>query len=511
MKKLPIGIQDFSSLREQDCVYIDKTKYIYELIQENCIFFSRPRRFGKSLLCSTLQELFSGNRDLFKGLWIDQNTDYSWPVHPVIYLDLSIIYSNTVEILENSLMRNLNVIARLYKLDTIAQTTPGEMLQDMVILLQEKFGQKVVIIIDEYDSPIIDHIEDLQKAKELQAVLKKFYTCIKALNKYLRFIFITGITRFSKTSIFSGMNQLQDISMAPKYANLIGYTKSEISFYFNDHLQQIADDNKLDINGGVEEIKDMLHAWYNGYRFWGHQKLIKRGVESHNLERLYTPFSVINFLNEVNFKNYWFESGTPTFLIKILKQNKYPIESFENLKANANQLITLDIEDMPLSTLLFQTGYVTIKDYDSVHQQYLLDMPNYEVKDSLLKYILAVMTEHNILAISNELVDLGIALEAGDLDTFIDKIKKFYSTIPYTIAIDNEKYYQTIFFLLLQLVNLKPNVEIATNIGRIDLLVQTSKVLYLFEFKLNGSAKKALQQILDMKYYEAYQEKIKSK
>jgi Protein of unknown function (DUF1703)./Predicted AAA-ATPase. len=499
MKKLPIGMQTFSELIEENCVYVDKTKYIYELIQGKCVFFSRPRRFGKSLLCSTLQELFSGNRDLFNGLWIDKNTDYSWPIHPVIYLDLSMTDSDTPKELKDSLINSLNNIAEFYELGEIAGTTPGNMLEKIVIKLKKKFGQKVVIIIDEYDSPIIDHIEDLKEAKKLQDILRKFYTYIKGLDQHLRFVFITGITRFSKTSIFSGLNHLQDISMDLKFAHLIGYTKDEINLYFQKHLQKIADDKKLAESGNVEEIKNELHAWYNGYRFCDDEQ----EIEGKELARLHTPFSVLNFLDKAKFRNYWFQSGTPTFLIKILKHKKYPIESFENLTANFIELMSFDIENIQLSSLLFQTGYVTIKNYDPVYKHYLLEMPNYEVKDSLLKCILVAMTELSSTAINIELVNLKAALEAGDLESFINIIKKFYLTIPYTIAIKNEKYYQTIFLIFLQCINLKSDVEKATNIGRIDLLVQTSKVLYLFEFKLDGSAKKALKQILDMKYYEA--------
>jgi Protein of unknown function (DUF1703)./Predicted AAA-ATPase. len=501
MKRLPIGIQTFSEIINKNYVYIDKTKYIYELIQAKYIFFSRPRRFGKSLLCSTLQELFSGNRDLFKGLWIDQNTDYSWPVHPVVYLDLSTIYSNTAETLENSLISDLRDIAEFYELGEINQTTPGGMIKKIVVKLQEKFGEKVVIIIDEYDSPIIDHIDDLKKAKELQEVLRKFYTCIKGLDRYLSFVFITGITRFSKTSIFSGMNQLQDVSMIPKFAHLVGYTKDEINFYFNEHLQKITEDKKIFAKIGIEGVKNLIQIWYNGYCFCNEPQ-DQDGKES---ARLHAPFSILNFLYEANFKNYWFESGTPTFLIKVLKQKKYPIESFENLVANDQQLMTLDIKNIELSALLFQTGYMTIKAYDPKYKHYLLEMPNYEVKDSLLKCILAAMTELSSTEINIDLVNLKSALEADDLESFIDIMKKFYLKIPYTITIKNEKYYQTVFFVLLASVNLETNVEIATNIGRIDLLVQTSKALYLFEFKLDGSAKKALQQILDMKYYETHQ------
>lgn len=383
MKKLPLGIQTFSEVIKDGYVYIDKTKYIYDLIQGKYIFFSRPRRFGKSLLCSTLQELFSGNRDLFKDLWIDKNTDYSWPVHPVIYLDLSMTNSDTPKDLTNSLMRKLNKIAKSYTLGEIIQTTPGEMLEDLVILLQKKFVQKVVIIIDEYDSPIINHIEDLQKARELQEVLKIFYTYIKGLDRYLRFVFLTGVSHFAETSIFSGMNHLDNISMDPKFSNLIGYTEDEINLYFQEHLQKVLDAKKIIAKIGIEEVKNMLHSWYGGYSFC--RKLYDN--DEKEFDRLYAPFSILNFLDNAAFKNYWLESGTPTFLIKILKQKKYPIESFENLKADMNELMNLDIENITLSALLFQTGYVTIKDYDELYQRYSLEIPNYEVKNSLSSII----------------------------------------------------------------------------------------------------------------------------
>jgi hypothetical protein len=222
----------------------------------------------------------------------------------------------------------------------------------------------------------------------------------------LRFVFITGITRFSKTSIFSGMNQLKNISMDSKFAHLVGYTKDEIDFYFQEHLQKIVNDKKFFANIGVEGVKNMLHAWYNGYCFCSELQ----ETDEKELARLFTPFSVINFLDNADFRNYWFESGTPTFLIKVLKQKKYPVELFENLKADMNELMTFDIENIPLATLLFQTGYATIKDYDALYKRYSLEMPNYEVKDSLLKCVLTVMTAHSASTINTELIDLRIAL-----------------------------------------------------------------------------------------------------
>ncbi len=506
MKKLPLGIQTFAKIIETNCVYVDKTKYIYELIQGECFFFARPRRFGKSLLCSTLKDLFLGKKELFSGLWIDKNANYQWPIHPVIHMDLSQGSRATPEELRASLMRKLDSIAGHYGVEPLVHTTPGEMLESLAISLFKKFGSKnrVVLIIDEYDKPILDTIEKPDVAHKMREVLKNFYEVIKGLDEYLRFVFITGVTRFSKTSIFSGLNQLVNISMDPRFAHLVGYTRDEIIFYFHDHLQHIVDTKKMFAAGGIDGLETTIQRWYNGYRFWRDSSPTQPASEENSIARLYTPFSVLNFLYTADFSNYWFESGTPSFLIKIFEQQHYAIESFEHLTADMNELMTFDITKIPLTTLLFQSGYATIKSYDEDSQCYSLEMPNYEVKDSLLKSIVAAMTEQRTSTINTMLVELRRALEVGNIGIFIELIKQFYATVPYTIAIDKEKYYQTIFFIILQLVNLRPDVEKATNIGRIDLIVETNSTLYIFEFKLNKTAQEALNQIVDMHYHEAY-------
>ncbi|KKT23671.1 MAG: hypothetical protein UW09_C0003G0193 [candidate division TM6 bacterium GW2011_GWF2_43_87] len=502
MKRLPLGIQTFEKIIESDCVYVDKTSYIYELIQGGCFFFARPRRFGKSLLCSTLSSLFLGHRELFKGTWIEKSTNYKWPVHPVIHLDLSQVSRESPEVLNASLMRRLDIIAEEHDIGPIGHSTAGEMLGILVMRLFKKFGSKnrVVLIIDEYDKPILDHIEKIEIADKMREVLKNFYEAIKGLDKYLHLVFITGVTRFSKTSLFSGLNQLVNISMDPRFAHLVGYTEGELRFYFRDHLQHIVDEKNVSLKGGTDELVAMLQNWYDGYRFWRDLT----GKAADEIARLYTPFSVLNFLYTADFSNYWFESGTPTFLIKIFEQYHYSIESFENLTADMNELMTFDITNIPLTTLLFQSGYATIKNYDRVTQTYALEMPNYEVRDSLLKTIVASMAKQRVSEINSTLVELRQALEKENLDLFINTIKKFYSMVPYTITVDKEKYYQTIFFILLQLVSLRPDVEKATNIRRVDLIVETSRALYIFEFKLNKSAQEALKQIVDMHYHEAY-------
>lgn len=376
MKKLPLGLQAFSKVIKDGYIYVDKTKYIYELINENCVFFTRPRRFGRSLLCSTLKELFLGHRDFFKGLWIDKNTDYAWSVHPVISFDLSQVDTKSPDLLNESLMRQIDNIAEFYKLKPLKHKYPGEMLISLTMSLFKKFGRKnrVVIIVDEYDKPILDNIDKIEVAKGMQEVLRSFYGVIKRLDEYLRFVFISGITHISMESMFSGMSHLKNISMDPKYAALVGYTQDEISFYFKKRLERIAILNKI----YMDDLMQSLYVWYGGYNFCVEQK-----IEKQRLEGIFAPFSILIFLDKAELRNYWFESGTPSCLVKVLQKKKYPIEAFENLKAGTNELMTLDIENISLATILFMTGYVTIKSYDAVYRYYLLEAPNREVKNSL--------------------------------------------------------------------------------------------------------------------------------
>ncbi len=508
MKKLSLGTQTFSKIINDKCVYVDKTKYLYQLIQGNCYFLSRPRRFGKSLLCSTLKDFFLGKKELFNGLWIARHVNYSWSVHPVIHIDFSLIAHKTAEELSASLMRYLNDIATMYCVEKLATTTPGEMLRKLTIALFEKHESKncVVIIVDEYDKPILEHINNPDKANEMREILRLFYEFIKGLDEYLRFVFITGVCRFSKTSIFSGLNQLNDITMNPQYAHLVGYTEEEINTFFKDHLKQTA----YNRNMSTKELSTHLRILYNGYRFWQDQPIGLRSSSGNELARVYSPISILKFFDTSIFENYWFESATPTVLINLLKKNNYSVEEFAQLKASTDELATFEPDDLPLATLLFQTGYVTIKSYDSVSKNYLLEAPNQEVRESLFKYILSLVTQYRQSQINDRLQTLRHSLEINHIDQFIKQLKQFYTEVPYTIAINQEKYYQTIFYVILKLINMNPEVEKATNVGRIDTIIETNEVIYIFEFKLNVSAEVAMKQIVDMKYYEPYLERGKT-
>jgi hypothetical protein len=499
MKKLPIGTQTFSKIINGNYLYFDKTQYIYKLIQGECYFFARPRRFGKSLLCTTLKSLFLAQKDLFKGLWIESQSDYQWPFHPVIHIDfLGIPYSSPKE-LESSLMRYLIDIAQSYSLPPLESTSPKEVLKKLVMELARKTGTGVVIIIDEYDKPMLEHLHDINIAEKMRSILKHFYEVIKGLDEYLRFVFITGVSRFSQTSIFSGLNQMLDISMDPNFAHLVGCTEQELNSYATEYIQIMASEKKM----SYKDLADEMRSLYDGYRFWKDLPLRQLELKMEP-ERVYNPFSVINVLNSHSLENYWFKSGTPTFLIHLLKKQHFPVENLENLKADLSELETFEIDKLPLTTLLYQTGYLTIKIYDSTTKNFILTYPNNEVKEAFLNNILKLIGEFKINQINEYTKLLLDDLNQQNTTIFINRLKKFYALIPYSIHLDKEKYYQTIFFVLLKLIGADINVEIETNIGRIDAAIATKNNLYIIEFKLNKKASIALEQIKTTKYYQRY-------
>lgn len=349
----------------ENYLYIDKTRRIFELVKDDRYFFlSRPRRFGKSLLISTLEEFFLGNRDLFKGLWLEK-ADYGWPKHPVISLNFSDLDIDSATELKQSLALALDELAEDFGIDLSKYPTPGSKLKRLVKNLSEK--NSVVILVDEYDYPLLNNLSNLKVAEANRKVLRNFFSVVKSLDRYLRAIFITGVSKFSKTSIFSGLNNLNDISIDPVAADLLGYTEVELDNYLEPYIAQLAEKEQKT----VTVIRQEITQWYNGYRF------------SEAPIRVYNPFSVLYLLKKNKFTNYWFESGTPSYLVDLLAQQNYTLENIENAELSRKSLGTFDIGNLPLITLLFQTGYLTIHDYNSKDHTYKLDYPNKEVRESL--------------------------------------------------------------------------------------------------------------------------------
>lgn len=488
-KKLPIGIQTFSEVMQEDYVYIDKTEYIHTLITTGkCYFFSRPRRFGKSLLVSTLAEIFSGNRELFTGLAIT-SLPYDWQKHPVITISFSDLDCTSPQNLQNSLMRYLQHIANDYEIDLEKEGAPGEMLQNLVKKLAQK--APVALLIDEYDYAILKHVHNPEIASEMRETLKNFYAVIKGLDKYLKFVFLTGVSRFSKTSIFSGLNNLEDISLSSTYNALVGYTETEIINNFEPHITHSTDLLKTSTKQLLEEIR----IWYDGYRFTNEETAVK----------LYNPFSVLLFFKNSEFSNYWFESGTPTFLINLLKTRDYPIVDFEAIKATRSELGQFEVDAIDLKTLLFQTGYITIKSYNPHTTNYTLGFPNKECIDSLAEYIIKSMTTLPGAQLNDTVFLLHTAFKQNNLEKIYSILTMLFASVPYTIHIGEEKYYQTIFYLILKMIGAEIIVEEPTNIGRIDAIIQTTSTYFIIEFKINVPTTKALKQIKDKKYYQPYQ------
>lgn len=494
MKNLPIGVQTFSKLIEGNYLYIDKTEHIYNLFAKGgqYYFLSRPRRFGKSLLVSTLSEIFAGNMILFKGLWIYDKID--WTSHPVIHLDLSQLSFKTPDMLEEALDNNIKKIAENYEIEL-----------DQELFLKEKFGQlieklaqnqKVVILIDEYDKPIIEYLEagQIEIAKQIRTILKHFFAVIKASDRFLRFVFITGVSRFSKISLFSDLNNLTDITLFESYSNLLGYTQEEFDHYFPPYIERMAKKKNI----AVGYLKDTIRKWYNGYSWDG-----KRFV--------YNPYSILHLFAENSFGNFWFSTGTPTFLIKNIKEQQYDITEFENLPVDAFIFDNYDIGNLDAAALLFQTGYLTVKriTLDNEEKTYELSYPNHEVKNSLLTHLFGEYTQNKPAANTRLLKRMSRAIEAGDMEQFIREIKILFASIPYHIFIgDREAYYHSIIYLALSLSGAAITPEDPTNAGRIDAVVETSDKIINMEFKM-GDEKEALKQIKEKKYYEKFLNKGK--
>ena len=486
LKPLPVGIQTFRDIIEGGFLYVDKTEWIYDLIRysKGVYFLARPRRFGKSLLISTLAEIFAGNRDLFQDLWLHQSP-YQWTVHPVIRIDFSQGRINNVDDLERFLLWQYQQVAQTHQI-TLTRNNIDQQLQELIQKLAQQ--NPVVILIDEYDKPILDNIDNLAEAQQIRESLKSFYTTIKSMDAYLRFVFLTGISKFSKVGVFSGLNNLQDLSLNNKYATLLGITQSEIEDNFNPYLPDFCQQTGLDEAALLAKIKH----WYNGFCF------------SSYCQPVYNPFSLLLLFRTYEFQYYWFESGTPTFLLKLLKQQQYDVLQLENLTLNSLGFSSYEIENLDIIPILFQTGYLTIKHYDDKRQLYTLYYPNYEVERAFLYHLLGMFSSIQAGLTSGHLWNLIDALQAKDMAAFFQAINIFFANIPYDIHIKQEKYYQTIFYLIFKLMGLEITAEARTSRGRIDAVVELSDAVFIFEFKWEKRATEALNQIQQRDYATRY-------
>jgi Protein of unknown function (DUF1703)./Predicted AAA-ATPase. len=458
MKLLPIGIQTFEKIRNSNYYYVDKTIFVKKLEDGGYYFLSRPRRFGKSLFLDTLKEAFSGNKELFKGLYLYDNWDWN-KKYPIIKFDLSQAYPDTEENLIKSLDSFLKAVAKEHQI-TLEEEILGLRFKELIQKLYEKYNQKVVVLIDEYDKPILDVIEDIEKAKRNRDILKKFFEILKPSDPYLKLVFLTGVSRFSKVSIFSGLNQLQDITLNEEFSTVCGYTQSELESVFSDRLKDFD--------------KDKVKEWYNGYSWLGY--------------KVYNPFDILLLFSEKRFRAFWFETATPTFLIKMFMRNKYFIPELENLEVGDEILSNLDVDNIRVENLLFQAGYLTIKEFKEKYGIYILSYPNLEVRKSFNSYFLTYTIE-DISAKYKTDIGLIEAFENRQVEKLKDILHRFFASIPHDWYRKNdidsyEGFYASIVYALFNGAGLNVIAEDNTNKGQIDLSVLSDDSIYIIEFKV---------------------------
>ncbi|OOC35961.1 ATPase AAA [Thermosipho melanesiensis] len=487
MKKLPIGVQDYREIVEENYVYVDKTKYLYDLMTSGKFYFlSRPRRFGKSLTISTLYYIFKGEKELFRGTYIYDKWDFK--EYPIIKLDMS---DNTLSTYEKFLESLHNKFNELYSKHGLQATTDDlpTMFGNLITELNAKYRERVVILIDEYEAPILEHINNKKEAEKIRSFLREFYKKIKTKDEYIKFVFMTGITKFTKTGVFSALNNLNDISLNKKYSQMLGYTQEELEYYFKEHIEETA----REIGMGKEELIENLKEYYNGFSFDG-----RRSV--------YNPFSILRFFEEREFKNYWFESGSPSFLYEYIKGRKVTYEELVKYPVSAMDFTTREIEDANANIFFAQAGYLTFKDVRryGFEEEYILDYPNIEVRNSFSKLILEAnygVEKEKIKEVNREIIK---SLEKNDIRRMIEEIKRIISSIPYNLHRGEERYYHSLIYTIIASAGVNVTAEELTSIGRSDIVIEERGKVYIFEIKIDKGAREGIRQIKEKRYYEKY-------
>jgi len=481
MKALPIGIQEFSEFSVGNYLYVDKTEHIFNLLPNKYYFLSRPRRFGKSLFLNTIKEVFKGNKKLFEGLWIYDKIE--WEAYPIIKISFSSVdYFNLG--LEKAIDNEMLLLAKQNNI-VLESADFSSKFRELIYTLGEK--KKVVLLIDEYDKPIIDYIDDIPQADENRKILKSFYSVIKDSDQYIRFFFVTGVSKFSKVSIFSDLNNLRDITLDENYATVTGYTQQELENYFQEHIKNVGEKYKEIFPDIMVEIK----KWYNGYSWDG-------------INFVYNPFSILNFFASRAFRDFWFSTGTPTFLMKMIKENNFTVFDLENKMISVNALEKYEITSISLIPLLFQTGYLTIKKIDLREMTLTLDFPNKEVESSFTIYLLASLNDGHIDKADSLLINMRFALRDNKIEKFIELIDILFKGLSYVIVDQKEKYFHSVFYLVVKLIGFTIETEVMTIDGCIDCVITTDKYIYVIEFNAGQDAKTAMEQIKAKGYYKKY-------
>ena len=478
LKDLPLSSQVFEDVILGRGLYVDKTAYLHRMVTTGVVepgqgfcpkfFLSRPRRFGKSMTVSTLKAIFEGKRDLFNGLVLG-NTDYGFDVHPILKLDFSALGKTPAD-LKHSLLSFLDDVAQKHEINLTGKTLISEKTERILTGLNQKW----VILIDEYDAPILDALKEndeairRQKCENIIEILREFYLPLKAADANLRLVFITGVSKFSQVSVFSGLNNLLDISMDKDYAGLCGYTQEELESCFKPYIARLAEAQELSLPQTLEKLK----YYYNGYQFSPDTTL-----------KVYNPFSVLHSFEHQRFETRWFQSGTPSFLINWIRRERYPIDAMEGQRVSDRAFSARDPHQMDLIGMMIQTGYLTIKSFDKHSQRYLLDYPNYEVKEGFLNGLLESFDQLPPVMLENRLDDWKEWVEVGNWTVFFKEFNRMLAGVPYHLHMPKEAYYHSIFHCVIALVGLRIQSELATSRGRIDTFIETQDSYWIFEFK----------------------------
>jgi hypothetical protein len=484
LRKLPIGIQDFPLIRQDGYLYVDKTALVYKLVSEGHIYFlSRPRRFGKSLLLSTLGAYFDGRKELFTGLAIEK-LESDWIEYPVIRIDMNAKdFSRGRASLILHLEKRLEENATRYGV-TLADSTPDERFIELIQLLYQKTNRRVVVLIDEYDKPLLSVLDNQPLLKEMKDTLKAFYGVLKSADAWLKFAFITGVTKFGQVSVFSDLNQPTDLSLHPNYATLCGITEEELLTNFAPELEALAIKQKMNPDECLAKVRSM----YNGYKF------------EENAIGVYNPFSTLNLLSSLKFQDYWFQTGTPTFLVELLKKTDTDLREIDGIEMGASDFSDYKADlDLPLP-VIYQSGYLTIKSYDPEVSMYTLGFPNEEVRNGFLNFTMPFYTAIPKGRGGFHIGKFSQELRAGNVEAFLTRMVSFFEAFPYDLNAKTERHYQVVFYLIFSLLGQHIRSEVKSAKGRADAVVWTPDHIYVFEFKLNGTAEEALAQI-DAKGY----------
>ena len=497
-RKYPIGIQTFERLRKEDYLYIDKTDLVWKMTKESpFIFLSRPRRFGKSLLTTTLDSYFEGRKDLFEGLKI-MELEKEWECYPVIHLDVSVAKNQpTSDALQESLLFLMNPLAKKFG-QSESEKTPGKLLGGMIRRAYEQTGKRVVVIIDEYDAPLLDVLHEEERLPEFRRVMQEFYQPLKASEAMIKFCFITGITKFSQLSIFSTINNLMNVSMDSKYAAICGITEEELLRDMAPDIAMLAEVYECT----PDEMRARLKQQYDGYRF------------SDVSPNLYNPFSLLKCFKQRKMYDFWFESGTPSFLIRQMQHFRTDITAMDRIEASATAFDRPTEAMTNALPLLYQSGYVTIKDYDKETNSYVLSIPNNEVRVGLVDGLIP-----SYIGLDSSLVQDGFAmkfwraLKHDDFDAAMQEMKSFLAGIPYVEGFQKklaevknyEGFYEYTFWLIFNMLNVYAQTQVKCQGGRIDFVVWMPAKTYVFELKVNGTAREALDQINGKGYALPYQ------